>query len=336
MRAQHEVIAMHGYSISHYRRHSLACAVLLGALAVVAALPAHAVEGGLGRSITAMQITSYVGVIPPEPGMQWSLSYVQYDGKIRGSRPAPIAGQVSLGLEADVSLTAATGVYVWPTKTGKWNFASMLTVPYITADVTANLQGPLGNQVRATDSASNLFDVYFAPVIAGYHIDPVQHLSFGLYVYAPTAKYTPGKLANPGLNVWTVSPAVGYTHLFQKGTLEFSVMGGMDWYSRNDDTDYKNGLVLRTDALLVKRTASGWGFGAAGGWIRQVQDDEGDVADRLNGFKGRSLGLGPVLTYGKKWSGGEHVDVSFRYISEFSVRNRFEGDPWSLSVSAGF
>lgn len=323
-------------SPDHTRRTGVACAVLLGTLALVATRPAHAVEGGLGRSITGMQITSYVGVIPPEPGMQWSLSYVHYDGKIRGSRPAPIAGQVSLGLEADVSLTAATGIFVWPTGPGKWNFASMLTVPYIDADITASLQGPLGNQVRTQDSASNLFDVYFAPVIAGYHIDQVQHLSFGLYVYAPTAKYTPGKLANPGLNVWTVSPAVGYTHLFQKGTLEFSVLGGMDWYSRNDDTDYKNGLVLRADALLVKRTASGWGFGAAGGWLQQVQDDDGDVADRLGGFKGRSFGLGPTLTYGKKWSGGEHVDVSVRYLSEFSVRNRFEGDPWSVTISAGF
>ncbi|WP_314104235.1 transporter [uncultured Stenotrophomonas sp.] len=321
---------------AHYRRNCVACAVLLGTLALVAALPAHAVEGGLGRSITGMQITSYVGVIPPEPGMQWSLSYVHYDGKISGSRAAPIAGQVSLGLEADVSLTAATGVYVWPTGPGKWNFASMLTVPYIDADITAGLQGPLGNQVRTQDSTSNLFDVYFAPVIAGYHIDQVQHVSFGLYVYAPTARYTPGKLANPGLNVWTVSPAVGYTHLFQKGTLEFSVLGGMDWYSRNDDTDYKNGLVLRADALLVKRTPSGWGFGAAGGWLQQVQDDDGDIADRLDGFKGRSFGLGPVLTYGKKWSGGEHLDVSFRYLSEFSVRNRFEGDPWSVTLSAGF
>lgn len=331
-----EVIVMPSPSASHYRRSCLATAVLLGTLALVATLPAHAVEGGLGRSITGMQITSYVGVIPPDPGMQWSLSYVHYDGTIGGSRPAPIAGQISLGLDADVSLLAATGVYVWPTKAGKWNFGTMLTVPYIDADITAGLQGPLGNQVRVQDSTSNFFDLYFAPVIASYHIDPVQHVSFGLYVYAPTARYTPGKLANPGMNVWTVSPAVGYTHLFQTGTLEFSALGGMDWYSRNDATDYRNGLVLRADALLVKRTPGGWGFGAAAGWVQQVQDDDSALADRLNGFKGRSFGVGPVLTYGKKWSGGEHVDVSFRYLSEFSVRNRFEGDPWSVSISAGF
>ncbi len=310
--------------------------VLLAVATLAFAGSAQATEGALGRSITGMQITPYAGIIPPEPGFQWSLSYVGYDGKISGSRSAPIAGRISLGLEADVSLVAATGVYIWPTHTGRWNFASMLTVPYITADVDAGLQGPLGNQIRVSDSASNLFDVYFAPFIAGYHISEVEHVSMGLYVYAPTAKYNPDNLANPGLNVWTLSPSVGYTHLFQKGTLEFSALGAFDWYSRNDDTDYKNGLVLRADALLVKRTASGWGFGAAGGWIQQVQDDDSALADQLNGFKGRSFGLGPVLTYGKKWSGGEHLDISFRYISEFSVRNRFEGDPWSVSISAGF
>lgn len=311
-------------------------AVILGGLLALGSAPVAATEGALGRSITGMQITSYAGVIPPEPGMQWSLSYIRYNGKISGNRPAPIAGQISLGLEADVNLTAATGVYVWPTKAGRWNFASMLTVPYIDAEVTANLAGPLGNRFQTRDHASNLFDVYFAPVIAGYHFNEVEHLSFGVYVYAPTAKYDPNRLANPGMNIWTFSPSVGYTHLFQKGTLEFSVLGATDWYTRNDDTDYKNGVVARADLLLVKRTASGWGFGAAGGWIQQLQDDKGDTADRLDGFKGRSFGLGPVLTYGKKWPGGEHLDVSFRYVGEFSVKNRFEGDPWSLSISGGF
>ena len=103
------------------RRWPLALA--LGSLAALSAAPAWATEGALGRSITGMQITSYAGVIPPEPGMQWSLSYIRYNGKISGDRPAPIAGQISLGLEADVNLTAATGVYVWPTQAGRWNFA---------------------------------------------------------------------------------------------------------------------------------------------------------------------------------------------------------------------
>ncbi len=324
--------------------HALGClpcgSLRMAAIAAVcaagmAAAPAYATEGALGRPITGMQVTSYAGLIPPEPGMQWSLGYVHYDGAIGADRRAPIAGKVAFGIEADVDLYSATGVYVWPTGKGRWNFASMLTVPYIEPDVTATLE--VGNAtLRRTDSASNLFDLYFAPVIASYHVSEVEHWSFGAYIYAPTADYDPDKLANPGLNVWTVSPGVGYTHLFQKGTLEFSAMGALDFYSKNDDTAYKNGVVGRIDALLIKRTASGWGFGGAAGWIEQIEDDSGPTADRLNGFRGHSLGIGPIVTYGKKWENGSHVEFQFRYIDEFSVKNRFEGEPLSLTASFSF
>ena len=309
-------------------------APLLGMLALVAG-HAGATEGALGRSITGMQITSYVGIVPPEPGMQWSLGYVNYNGSIGASRQAPIAGRVAPGVPAGIGLFCATRGYVWPTGEGRWNYASMLTVPYIMPEVTATLDAG-GLQRRVSDSASNLFDLYFAPVIASYHVSQVEHWSFGLYVYAPTAEYDPDRLANPGLNVWTVSPGVGYTHLFQKGTLEFSALGAIDWYSRNGDTDYKNGMVWRLDGLLVKRTASGWGFGAAGGWIQQLQDDSGPTADLLDGFRGRSFGLGPVVTYGKKWRGGAHLDLQLRYVKEFGVERRFEGEPLMVSASFGF
>ncbi len=310
--------------------------------AALAALPlawasagAMATEGALGRPITGMQITPFVGIVPPEAGMQWSLGYVAYDGRIGASRQAPIAGEVALGLEADVDLYSATGVYVWPTGEGRWNYASMLTVPYIMPEVTATLDvGGLQRQV--SDSASNLFDLYFAPFIASYHVSQVEHWSLGLYVYAPTAEYDPDRLANPGLNVWTVSPGVGYTKLLQAGTLEFSALGAVDFYSRNDDTDYRNGAVWRLDAMLVKRTPGGWGFGGVGGWIQQLQDDSGPTADRLDGFRGRSLGLGPVVTYGRKWQGGEHLDLTLRYVREFNVRNRFKGEPLMVSASFGF
>ncbi len=308
---------------------------LLSLVPALAATPATATEGALGRSLTGAQIQAYAGIIPPEPGMQWSLGYLHYDGKIGGSRPAPIAGQVSLGLRANMDLWSATGVYIWPTGEGRWNFASMVTAPYVIPDVTATL-GVGAQQRRVSDSASDWFDAYFAPVIASYHISQVEHVSLGLYVYAPTAKYDPNRLANPGMNVWTFSPSVGYTQLFQKGTLEFSVLGAVDFYDRNDDTDYKNAPVWRLDSMLVKRTPSGWGFGAVGGWIQQLGDDDGPTADRLNGFRGRSFGLGPVFTYGKKWSGGEHLDLSVRYISEFSVKNRFEGNPLLVTASFGF
>lgn len=304
-------------------------------LLALASLPAAATEGALGRSITGAQIQAYAGIVPPEPGMQWSLGYVHYDGDIGASRQVPIAGQVSAGLSAKIDLLSATGVYIWPTGQGRWNFASMVTAPYIMADVDARLD--VGQVQRdISQSTSNWYDLYFAPVIASYHVSQVEHWSFGLYVYAPTASYNPNRLANAGLNVWTFSPSVGYTHLFQKGTLELSLLGAVDFYTKNDDTDYSNGAVWRLDSMLVKRTPGGWGFGAVGGWIQQIEDDSGPTADRLNGFKGRSFGLGPVISYGKKWSGGEHLDLSLRYIDEFSTRNRFNGDTLMLTAGFGF
>ncbi len=307
--------------------------LILSSMAVAPA--AWSTEGAMGRPITGMQIAPYTGVVPPESGFQWAVGYVHYDGRIGADRQVPVAGQVSLGLEAQASLFMLTSVYVWPTDAGRWNFATMAAIPYIDLTASATLQAG-GASRNVSQDASNLFDLYFAPVIAGFHIDKVRHLSFGLYVFAPTADYDPSRIANPGLNVWTLSPTVGYTQLLQDGTLEFSVQAALDWYSRNDDTDYRNGIVFRSEALLVKRTASGWGFGGVAGWIEQVEDDAGPTADRLDGFRGHSLGVGPVVSYSRKWAGGEHVDLTLRYVTEFNVKNRFEGDPISLMVSFGF
>jgi hypothetical protein len=85
------------------------------------------------------------------------------------------------------------------------------------------------------------------------------------------------------------------------------------------------------DALLIKRTSSGWGFGAAGGWIEQLEDDTGPTADRLGGFRGQSLAIGPIVTYktGK-------VEFSARWLYEFDVENRLEGNPVMLTGTMTF
>lgn len=73
------------------RLAALALAIVGGA----AATHVSASEGGLGRPITGMQVTSYAGLIPPDPGMQWTVGYVHYDGAIGAGRQVPIAGKIS-------------------------------------------------------------------------------------------------------------------------------------------------------------------------------------------------------------------------------------------------
>jgi len=310
---------------------------ILAAMVVAALSTAtvHATEGALGRSITGAQVTPYVGIIPPVPGLNFSLNYVNYDGGIGARRQVPLAGRAVLNLHAKVDLFAASFAYVWNTGEGRWNYASMFTVPYIRPTVKADLAiGALGG--RTQDNVSGLFDLYFAPVIASYHVSQVEHWSFGVYVYAPTANYEKGRLANEGLNVWTYSPAVGYTHLFDKGSFEVSALAGVDFYSKNHATDYQNGAVFRLDALAMKRTASGWGYGVAFGWLQQLEDDEGPTADRLGGFQGHAMAAGPAFSFKKSWSKEGSISITFRWLKEFDVKNRIKGEPLVLNVGLAF
>lgn len=303
--------------------------------AALAPVAAHATEGALGRSITGAQVTPYVGIVPPTPGLNVSLSYINYDGSIGGSRSVPIGGSTALNLHAKVDLYAATFAYIWDTGKGRWNFASMFTVPYIRPSVSASLfVGQRSGTVN--DRASNLFDLYFAPVIASYHVSEVEHWSFGVYVYAPTANYTKGRLANAGLNIWTYTPAIGYTHLYDKGSIEFSALAGVDFYSKNHATDYQNGSVFHLDLLAMKRTPSGWGFGGVIGVIRQIDDDKGATADRLNGFEGRSYGVGPAVAYKQSFSKESSIDFTLRWVKEFDVQNRIKGEPLVLNMNLAF
>lgn len=304
------------------------------ALAACPVLHAKAVEGGVGRSITGLQVTNYAGVVPPEPGWTVAAGYVYYSGEIGADRQVPIIGAAALGIDATFGLSSLTGVYVWKTGSERWNFASTATLPYANVDVTAGLVlGPVTRIV--SDSTGNPYDVSFAPIIAGYHFDKTRHLSLALYVNAPTGHFDPNRLANPSLNVWVYSPTVSYTQVFQAGALEWSTAVGVDFSTKNHDTDYKSGAVFHVDTLLVKTFGSGWGIGGVGGWITQVTDDSGPLADRLDGFRGHALALGPTLTYQGKW-GNSTVALSARWLKEFNVDRRTKGDPIMATVSITF
>lgn len=308
-------------------------AVLAGALLVAVAHPVMAVEAGIGRSFAGAQITPYVGVIPPDPGVIASVNYFHIDGNVGTGGQVPIAGTAAVNLDADIDVAAASIAYVWDTGMGQWNFASVVALPFDDVEVTGDVAlGPAS--VRRTDQDSGLFDMLFVPVQASYHASPVDHWSFGLYVSAPTGSYTAGQLANNSLNYWTFAPGVGYTHLFGEGTLEFSTLAAFDINTTNDATDYRSGTVFRLDAMLTKRFANGWSAGLVGGLLEQVSDDSGTpLADQLDGFRGHAYGLGPSLGYTRNFSGTSSLGFAFRYVVNLDAKKQLDGDPLLLSVS---
>lgn len=258
-----------------------------GLALALAALPgaARATEGALGRLVTGTTVQPNAGVVSPQPITVLSLGQLYLDGRIGGSREVPVAGKTSLGLDAEMALTLATLMKTWDTGPGRWNFASSLTVPYLWLKTTATLAGERGRAARESDIASNLFDLNFTPLIAGYHFSETQHLALSLSIWAPTGKYDADALANPSLNNWTFIPQVAYTGMFLEHGLQLDAVANVQFYTRNTATDYRNAPIFGLELMGRKLFGNGMGAGLIVGTQQQLGPDrpDGRPPQRLRG-----------------------------------------------------
>ncbi len=262
---------------------------MLVGLTVVTFCPARAfaVEGGLGRPISGMQIAPFAGVIPPEPGLAVATGETYYEGSIGGGLNVPIAGLLVANVDMKASFTPIALFYIWPTPTKEWNFASAVSFPLAWIEVEANLSlGPFA--VRKRESMFGLFDLAFTPIVASHHFSQTDHLAFSFSFWAPTGSFEKDRLVNLSQNTWTFIPGVAYTKILPE----------------------------------------------VESWIQQVNDDEGAPA-ALNGFLGRAFGIGPIVTYSTKL-GKSHLDFSARWIHDFDVSKRVEGNAFNFSASLKF
>ncbi|MFJ2991183.1 transporter [Pandoraea sp. NPDC087047] len=292
------------------------------ALAVVTPL-ANATEGALGRPLSGTGVQPNAGVVSPEPIWAVNVAEIYFDGNMGGSRQAPIAGKTSLGLEGELSFTLATLMKTWDTGTGAWNFASSFTLPYLWTKASATL-GVGERSATTSQNASNLFDITFTPIIAGYHFSKTDHMSFSVAIWAPTGRYDPNSLANPSLNNWTFIPQVAYTKFVPSYDLEFDVIAGVQFYTRNTATDYQNAPLFTLDVMGLKKFSNGLGIGLVIGTTQQLGNDSGPSADRLNGFRGHDFAMGPIVTYDTKLDGKHPLSFSARWVPTVAATNRLK------------
>lgn len=303
---------------------------------VLAVLPdvGQATEGGLGRQITGTTVQPNIGIVSPTPITLVNLSQIYMDGKIGGSREVPIAGNTTLGLDGQVAFTLATFMKVWDTGSGRWNFASSVTVPYIWTRAEATLTGSRGRRGTRSDTASNLFDLYFSPIIAGYHFSETQHMALSLNIWAPTGSYDENSLANPSLNNWTFVPQVAYTGIFPKQKIQLDAVASLQFYTRNKATDYHNAPIFGLDIMARRMFGNGVGAGLIVGTQQQLDDDEGLTADRLDGFRGRDWVLGPVITYDRKLADNRSLSFSLRWTPTISSKRRLDSSSTVMATAA--
>lgn len=307
--------------------------IAAGSLACLLPTLSHATEGALGRPITAQQISSNAGIVPPEPGWAVSITSISYNGDISASRQVPIANQVGAGIDAKTSYNLANLTRIWDTGPGSWNFASSVSVPIQYLKVKANVSVG-GFSGSTSDSDTGISDLLITPIIAGKHFSKTEHMSLSLPIYVPSADYDSNRLANLGQNTWTFMPTIAYTKLAADGG-EFTALGMLQFYTKNKDTDYHNAPILVTEAMWTTSVAKQTNLGVVGGAIYQLSDDKGPTADRLNGFKGYAIGLGPIVTWSGK-IGTSPGSLSARWVVDVDTKNRPKGNSLGLSMSLLF
>lgn len=299
---------------------------VLGALLILlAAGRAPAEEGGTGHYFPG-SISSFIDAVPATETFVARLNVVHYKGSVTAQEQLPFAGLTTLGAEAESWGYALTLLWRPPLELGeRWSYAMVVTVPYLTLEISANIINPaLGGR---SSSIAGLGDVLLIPLMLNYSVNPDFNAEFRLGIYAPTGSYQAGRLANTGKNFWTLEPTLGLRYFGQKNGIEASAFFGLDFNSENEDTSYKSGTQFHIDGTLAQHFPLWGGLGGAGvsGYhYQQLSGDSGSGAV-LGDFKGRSVGIGPVLSYAAKIGGYDNV-AELKWLHEVETKNRLKGD----------
>ncbi|MCU0751445.1 MAG: transporter [Akkermansiaceae bacterium] len=285
----------------------------------------HAEEGGSGHVVPGGKST-LIDLLPTKPGWVFEAVYLHYEGDAEGSVRIPTAGLLTLGLDASSDALSLGGFHTFeqPLWGAYYSIGAML--PYVWTDVDARITlGPFG--AKGSSSVDGIGDLCLMPLLMAWKPNECWQIDASLPVYAPTGDYDAGRLANPGLNHWTFDPTIAAGYSNEKTGFNFATHAGFAFSTENNDTDYRNGTVFHLDASAQQLLPVGnglIGLGVEGFYQQQITDDKGAGAT-LGGFRGRTVGIGPVLSYILPL-GDSTLVAEARWLPELDTKNRLEGD----------
>jgi hypothetical protein len=306
---------------------SLACALAL-------ASPSRAEEGGSAHYLPGSTAT-FMDAFPGTPGGVAVLNYfTYYRANAPTSRSLPLGGNLTLDIKANVYADTFAAIYQPKVEVLGGGLALGVAVPYVWMEVKGQAQrigpgGALGPVYTARDTANGVGDLNLFPFMLGWtNIARDFKLDTRLGIYAPTGGYEKGRLANVGKNYWTFEPGIMASWLSSKLGTELSLYSGLDFNTRNGATDYQTGTSLHLDAAVAQHLPLLGGFvgvGANAFYYQQITGDSGSGAV-LGDFKGKTGGVGPVLSYVRPIGGKSQLLAEVKWLPEFNVDHRMKGD----------
>ena len=297
----------------------------------------RAEEAGSGHYLPGAT-ASFIDALPGREAFAYVNAFTYYNGSTSGSRQLNLGGQVVANIDATVYADASILLYQTPWKILGGQYAAAVAIPYVWMEVEGNVQvGPITGNRR--DTANGIGDLQILPVMLGWTNGDLKFgTTFGLY--APTGDYERGQLANLGKNYWTFEPGVSVSWLSSKIGTEVSLFAGYEVSTKNDTTDYQSGEVFHLDATVAQHLPLFGGFvgvGANAFYYQQVTGDSGSGA-KLGDFEGRTIGVGPVLSYTTKIGRNKKTDLvaELKWLPELDVAKRMEGDTIWFKLALAF
>jgi hypothetical protein len=304
------------------------------ALAFVLSLPvfASAEEGGSGHYLPGA-FASFIDVLPGRPGLGVLNAFTYYSGDTGRSRQFLVSGELTARLDATVYADTTTLLYETPWKILGGEYAAGIAVPVVWVEASGEVSSRLGPHVDSrheSDSDSDIGDITIFPLMLVWQ---KGFLKYGGYfgIYAPTGSYEVGRLANVGKNYWTFEPTLFASYLSEKIGLEITAFAGYDVNTENHDTNYRTGDQFHLDATVAEHLPlfglGITGIGANVFYYQQVTGDSGSGAV-LGDFKGRTAGIGPVVSFAAKVGRHKGVDLvsEVKWLPELDVNHRLQGD----------
>lgn len=303
---------------------------IFAASMILCSAKSYAVEDAAGIYLLG-QRSNHAAVLPP-PGLFFQFEEYLYSGDASASEPIAENGRLDLGVEADVALSMATGIWAPATEFLGGRPMLTLTIPFGYQELSADAQLSLFGLVLKGRFTEDVFTVGdpVAGASLGWSKDKWHWMAIGA-LNIPIGDYAADRSVNFAFNRWALDTTGAVTYLDLATGWEASLTAGFTFNGENNDSDYDSGTEFHLEVGASKTFQNGLMLGLAGYYYNQLTDDEGAGAPS-DGFQGEVAAIGPTLAYTLNVKGIPIV-LKARYYHEFNANNRLEGDAAFISFT---
>ncbi|MDC0302695.1 transporter [bacterium] len=269
--------------------------------------------------------------VAPEPGFYLRNDLYHYTGDASGNRFVQ-SGEIRTNLEFDATMLMFTGLKVTDREIFGGRYAFGAYVPVLYSGLSATLSAGLGSR-QLKDDCAILGDPGIIPLSLYWNCGNWNH-NLSEIITVPLGTYDVDDDLNGGLNYWSFETAFSTTYLNADSGFEFSAVLGYLYNTENTDTNYQTGQEIHLEVMVNQYLSETIAIGLHGFYYRQISGDSGRGA-LLGSLKGEASGIGPAFMWSTQFGGLDTV-VTARWMHEFDVDQRLEGDHFQLSATLVF